>query len=524
MTSSDLSWLESALLAGQPAAVDDWETALERWDAQGLTPGEWNRRFLPHYFGRFAPADFHAVLDADLHDLHTRRGSRLSYIAPRGGAKSTWCTLAYPLRAALEGWEPYTLILSDSSEQADELLKHIKSELETNEILAAVYPDAAGVGPEWAGNRIRLRNGTLIGALGSGKKVRGRRNRSERPSLIVFDDIQSNADVTSPTLRARAWEWATREVIPAGDERTNFLAVGSAIHREAVSVRLGALAGWVGRTFAALHSWPDRMDLWDRFVILATNEADEDRAATARRFYAENRAEMDAGGRAYWPARYTLADLMLRRAEVGHNAFLAEYQGVPVVSEGAEFPGEWFGQDIWFDVWPDGLHLKVIALDPSKGSDGKGDDYQAHVLVGVAVEGGRYVYYVDADLQREGVVPMTERTVRLTRDFGQTGGRPVDSVVVEENGTLGLLPQAFDAACAKLGLPIPYVCRTNRDNKELRVRAWCGPPLSRRQLRFRRSPGGRMLVGQAMEFPQGSHDDAVDALATALRRVTELLR
>jgi phage terminase large subunit-like protein len=33
-----------------------------------------------------------------------------------------------------------------------------------------------------------------------------------------------------------------------------------------------------------------------------------------------------------------------------------------------------------------------------------------------------------------------------------------------------------------------------------------------------------MLVGQLMEFPQGEHDDSPDALATALRRVTELLR
>jgi hypothetical protein len=58
--------------------------------------------------------------------------------------------------------------------------------------------------------------------------------------------VQSNEDVISPVRRERAWDWATREVIPAGDERTNFLAVGSAIHREAVSVRLGQLAGWTG--------------------------------------------------------------------------------------------------------------------------------------------------------------------------------------------------------------------------------------------------------------------------------------
>jgi phage terminase large subunit-like protein len=218
------------------------------------------------------------------------------------------------------------------------------------------------------------------------------------------------------------------------------------------------------------------------------------------------------------------ADTLTQQYGADTNFARQELGGEFVQLEGAEFPAEWFGADLWFDRWPDDLHLKVIALDPSKGSDGKGEDYQAHVLVGATVEGGRYVFYVDADLQREGVVPMTERTVRLTREFGAYGGQPVDSVVVEENGTLGLLPPAFDAACAKLNFPIPYLCRVNRDNKEQRIRAWCGPPLSRRQLRFRRTAGGRMLVGQAQSWPQDEHDDAVDALATALRRVTELLQ
>ena len=81
-----------------------------------------------------------------------------------------------------------------------------------------------------------------------------------------------------------------------------------------------------------------------------------------------------------------------------------ELGGEFVQLEGAEFPAEWFAGDIWFDRWPDDLTLKVVALDPSKGSDGRGDDYQAHVLIGVRVEDSKYVLYVDADLQREGVV------------------------------------------------------------------------------------------------------------------------
>lgn len=501
---------------------------LERWEAGTLKPGEWNRKFLPHYFAKFEPADFHHRFDADLDRLHTRRASKLSYIAPRGGAKSTWNTLAYPLRCALEGWEPYTLILSDSSDQANQLLGHIKKELESNELLAAVYPDAVGPGPEWNESRIRLKNGCLIEALGAGKKARGRRNRSARPSLIIFDDIQSNEDITSPTLRARAWAWATREVIPAGDESTNYISVGSALHAEACAVRFGSLPGWTARTFPAVHGWPDRLDLWDRYVSIACDGAGEDKAERAAAFLAEHHDAMHAGATVYWPQRWSLAQLMLKRAEVGANSFDGEYQGKPATLEGAEF-AEHLGEDIWFDEWPTAeagarLELKVIALDPSKGTDGKGTDYQAHALIAVYVIDQRYAIYVDADLARLSVVAMCERTARLTAQFNAAAGtRLVDSVACEDNGTMGLLKPALDAAAVKLRVHIPYDLRTATEGKEFRIRAQVGPPLARGQLRFKRGPGARILVEQLRNFPHDDHDDGPDALASGLKRVAELL-
>lgn len=236
------------------------------------------------------------------------------------------------------------------------------------------------------------------------------------------------------------------------------------------------------------------------------------------------------------------ADTAIFRARTDQNPFLSpefaatlerqygetlfarqELGGEFVQLEGSEFPGEQFaGSDLWFDEWPLDLALKVIALDPSKGSDGKGKDYQAHVLVGMRLEGDKFVLYVDADLQREGVIAMCARTVQLARQFGSTG-RPVDSVIVEENGTMGLLAPMFEAACVKAGYYMPWMCRVNTENKESRIRAQVGPPLSRRQIRFRRTAGARMLMGQLQSFPLDEYDDAPDALATALRRVAELL-
>jgi phage terminase large subunit-like protein len=200
-----------------------------------------------------------------------------------------------------------------------------------------------------------------------------------------------------------------------------------------------------------------------------------------------------------------------------------ELGGEFVQLEGTEFPSHWLmGDDLWFDSWPDDLMLKVIALDPSKGASARKGDFQAHCLVGVKIEEGRLILYVDAVLERIGVTQMCERTVALCREFGMRG-RLVDSVIVEENGTMGLIGPAFDIAAGKVNYLLPYLCRSNNDTKEFRIRSQCSPPLSRRQVRFRRSPGSRLLVGQLQSFPLDEHDDGPDALSTALKRVAQLL-
>jgi hypothetical protein len=502
---------------GTNQRVHQWLTwSLDRYLVQFDTPLEWNRRFLPQYFRRFDPAAFHLDLDRILHNLHERRGQKLSLIAPRGGAKSTWFTLAYPLRCALEQWEPYALILSDSAPQAVEQLRHIRAELEQNPTLARVYAELTGKGPEWRENRLRLKNGAVIEALSTGSKVRGRRNRSARPSLVIFDDVQTSADIVSPELRARDWDWATRDVLPAGDERTNFLAVGSALHREAVSVRLAQLAGWTGLTFPAIRSWPTHTDLWDEFERLATNLADDTREPTARAFYARHRAEMDDGAVVYWPERFSIADLMLKRAEIGAAGFESEYQGTPGTVEGAEWPSEFFTRcDFWFDQWPGEIVLKVQALDPSKGATDTAD-YQAHVLVALQRYG---VLYVECELRRE--AGWVERAVDLYQVWNP------DELIAEGNNTMGLMRPAADQVLKErhdAGRPclLNYSERTNNVPKSVRIRR-LSDYLRRGQIRVRNTPGGRLLVDQLRDWPHGQYDDGPDALATAVIRMEELV-
>ena len=80
----------------------------------------------------------------------------------------------------------------------------LKRELEDNPVLAAAYPAAMGRGSPWGQDRIRLANGVVVEALGTGAKIRGRRNRAERPTLVVVDDPENDGHVTSSTQRRRS--------------------------------------------------------------------------------------------------------------------------------------------------------------------------------------------------------------------------------------------------------------------------------------------------------------------------------
>jgi predicted phage terminase large subunit-like protein len=474
---------------------------------------DWLRHYLPTYASS-PPADFHQPLTAMLGTLHEQRGTKTAIIAPREGAKSTIITLGYVVYAAIEAHERYILILSDSADQAAEKLLDIRREIDGNQQLADDYPDACGVGPSWRNDRVELRNGVVIQAIGRKGRIRGRRNRQDRPSLVIFDDVENNAIITSEAERSATWRWATREVIPAGTALTNFLSVGSALHRECAAVRLGTLAGWRAQTHRAIHAWPDRMELWEEWERLATNLADDARAETARAYYEANREAMDAGARLYWPDRWPLYAVMQRRAEIGAAAFDTEYQGVPSLEGLCEWPPEFFDRkELWFDQWPDEIYLRVQSLDPSKGTGSRTSDDQAHIQAALAKDGN---VYVEAKLVQEPIDKMIRRAIDMAAEF-----QPLAALVVENNDGLGMAVNEFETQIAATGRVVPLQGVIQHVNKEVRIRR-LGIYFARGRIRFRNTMGTRKLVDQLRDFPNAEHDDGPDALELAVRALEDI--
>jgi predicted phage terminase large subunit-like protein len=207
---------------------------------------------------------------------------------------------------------------------------------------------------------------------------------------------------------------------------------------------------------------------------------------------------------------------MKMRVESGRTAFEREKQGSPVDPELCEWPESYFEDHIWFDAWPTELVIKTIALDPSKGHDGRRGDYSAYVMLGIDATG---VIYVEADLARRATPQIVADGAGWCRRF-----QPL-AFGVEANQFQELLAGEIAAEFARQQLThvVPAAIH-NHSNKQLRIRR-LGPHLSQRRLRFlARSASTRLLVDQLRDFPAGAHDDGPDALEMALRLAEDVWR
>lgn len=474
---------------------------------------DWARAYLPAHFTR-PPSQMHRWLARELEHLDECRGSKLNVLGPRGGAKSTIATLAYPLWAAVHGTEPYIWLISDTKHQACAHLENLKAELVGNPQLESDYPDAAGRGSVWRAGSIVLRNGVAIEAFGTGQRLRGRRRQAHRPTLIVCDDLQNDGHMQSALAREHSWSWFHGTLLKAGTSRTNIVNLATALHRDALAMRLNETPGWKSRVFQAIQRWPENMSLWEQWELLYTDLANPHYRNDARQFYDDHRAQMDAGAVVLWPEEEDLYTLMCMRAESGRAAFEREKQNSPINPDLCEWPEVYFDESIWFDAWPAAPQLKILTLDPSKGTDSRRGDYAAFVKLAVDQQG---FLYVEADLARRSVPELIATGVEHFREF-----QP-DGFGIESNQFQELLGAEFEAEFRRQGmLGVRPWLLDNRVNKLVRIRR-LGPYLSGRRLRLKAdSPGTRLLWNQLKDFPLGDHDDGPDALEMAIRLAAEL--
>lgn len=475
---------------------------------------DWLKKYLGHHLYISSFSQFHRDLAGDLNTAARSRNQKLNYRGPRGNAKTTIGTVGYTLWCIVEDREPFTLLLSEESQLSSGFIRSIKVELESNEDLARDYPEACGIGPTWASDHIVTRNGMCVMSRGAGGRIRGLKHLHYRPTLVILDDPNEKGDAFSPTTRNRKLDWLNKDVMSVGQTgKTNYVCYGTPLHSDAIVCVNSRSAMWKTRRYTSIVRWPANMGLWDQWERIRTNLATPDAEKAGREFYEANRVAMDEGAEVLWPERESLYDLMELRASIGTGAFGTEKQDEEGTAGSTEFPPEYFEQLHWFDEPPDYVVCTVISLDPSKGNNDQTGDYQAFVILQLTRDG---TIWVEAEMRREQPQQMAWTGVGLCRRLGS-----VESFIVETNAGLGLILPEFERAMAEAGVLIPLDGIDNTDPKVLRIRR-IGSYLHRKQIRFRNTPGTRLLVDQLKNFPTASYDDGPDALATGIRRLEQL--
>jgi predicted phage terminase large subunit-like protein len=304
---------------------------------------------------------------------------------------------------------------------------------------------------------------------------------------IIDDPIKSREQADSSASRQRIWEWYANDFITRAGPKARVLLTHTRWHRDDLAGRiLLKMAEESGEQWTILN-----------LPALATDtptHPDDPRKP----------------GEALWPA-FKSRDELLRLQSLDPRAFASLYQQDPRPEGGAEWPGEWFGPQIWFDQWPTGGR-KIAALDPSKGKSDKWGDYSAFIKLQYV--GG--VLYVDADMANDrNVSVITDTAVELQRTWQS------EAFGVETNQFQELLAGNIAEASRVHDVPFPLYSIDNRVNKLVRIRRLT-PFLSQGIMRFKGgSRGAQLLVQQLQDFPNGDHDDGPDALEMAVRLLIE---
>ena len=482
------------------------------------------RAYFPHYFSKPSP-EFHRELDAiwqqgmlkgrypltaaDTKTISRLPGVRRAVAAPRGHAKSTNLTFKGTMHSTLYGYKHDPIIISDSSEQAEGFLDNIRVEFEEN---TAILEDfGALAGSVWRSNVLLTRSNIKIEAIGSGKKIRGRKHRNWRPDLIILDDVENDENVRTPEQRKKLKDWFDKAVSKCGDDYTDIVYIGTLLHYDSLLAKTLTNPAYRSIKYKAVIRFSQADDLWQQWETIFTDLSNDDRESDALAFFQEHKAAMLEGTQVLWEEKLSYYDLMVMRVSEGEASFNSEEQNEPINPDDCLFMEEWFDYYNEAEVnFGDPAFDFFGFIDPSLGKT-KRSDFSAIVTL-AKHRGSGYMYVVDADIERRHPDRIIADVLAKERWLRASFGHGYRKLGAETNQFQWFLKEELAKASAKAGLYLPIEEVQQTSDKVMRVQT-LQPDVKNKYIKFNRRH--KRLLEQLTQFPMGAHDDGPDALEGA---------
>ena len=320
-----------------------------------------------------------------------------------------------------------------------------------------------------AASRWELSEGGGMVTAGVGGPITGR----GADLLIVDDPIKNRQEAQSATYREHLWDWGRSTA------RTRLEPNGSII--------------------VIMTRWHDD-DLIGRLLDTNNEEYSEDWEYIKLPAIAEEDDDLRLEGEALWPDRYNLEELQKIRQAVGPDDWACLFQQRPSLLEGGLFKGQWWR---FFDEMPNTVG-EIFQFWDTAYKTGESNDYSACVTIGF----DRDNYYV-LDVWRDKVdYPSLTRIAQvLYRRFMPS------RVFVEDAASGQSLIQSL-----KLETNLPVLPVKVDSDKVSRANAVTGMMEAGKVVIPSKASWLLPFLDEMSLFPNGAHDDQVDAFVGCLRQ------
>lgn len=424
--------------------------------------------------------------------LPDHQGQRNTFITARGGGKSTWLFIILPIWAGAFGHQRFVAAFSDSAAQAEMHLRSVKKEFNTNERLRADFPSLctprqrAGVSRDesYNNNEIIMQNDFVFFARGADTASLGMKVDSERPSLILLDDIEGGESNYSNVEMRKRLRTLTDDIFPL-NVYADVAIVGTTTAPGSIIDQIKLVAQFEKEFEGSRADFRETLSPELRWVV------DENINCT---YYPAILDEDTDTMRSLWPEKWSLEWLLERRHQ---RQFKKNFMCRPI-SDSSEY---WDDEDIKILNLED-YAKTVLSIDPAVTTNRKSDFTGLAVLSQGTELHKRNVFLRHVEQQKLSPGALIERVQELIEEYD------VDLVIVETNMGGDLWKQQF----AGLGAKFKFERATVK--KEVRAQAALDWYQKERVYHVAHFPTAEE---QLKNFPNVMHDDMVDAIAAGVK-------
>jgi len=440
---------------------------IERWIPPSATKvgtldfDTWLRMITPAYKWHWPYLQF---VRSELELVTSGECKRLMIMLPPRHGKTAMITVRYPVWR-MEKEEKFRVIVAAYNQVVANKFSRVSRKLAQMRI--GLRDDRRAV-EEWE---------TILGgwyrAVGVGGGVTGM-----GANLIIIDDpIKSREEAQSVTYRDKVWDWYTDDLYTRLEPNGAIILVMTRWHEDDLAGRILSSDSAEHWRVVRLPALAEKGDLLGREVGEALNSE-----------------------------RYPVEELMNIKSVLGSWAFESLYQQRPMPAEGGLFKREWFSKFV--DAIPAEVEARVRYWDKAATADD--GDYTVGVRMSRTVEGKYYVEDVVRGRwspgERDKIIKQCAETdpegtaIWIEQEPGSSG---VDSVQALIKMLAGYSAFADKVTGSKQVRAEPFAAQCEAGNVVLVKSNWNVP-----------------FLDELLVFPNGQHDDQVDAASGAFSKIT----